>query len=381
MVHNVEKLSQSDINTCSCDQLMETMQSEKSTVCLFTEGDDLFNTMISEMELASSDIKLETYILADDEIGQQFVKVMIRKAQSNINVRLLVDAVGSLFQFSHIAPKLEKAGVKIQYFHRWHWRKPLRYNRRDHRKLLVIDNKKAFLGGFNIHKQSSLKYFGSQRWRDTHAMFQGPLANQAAELFDAFWIGNKRYSAITQSNAINFLVPNQSRACRQRLACIYDEALGSAKNKICLTTPYFVPDHRTQKALLDAVRRGVDVNLLVPRNSDVRVARWAANAVYAHLLEAGVKIFEYLPRMLHAKVIIVDEKWATLGTANLDYRSLFQNYELNLITRDRKLCHTLLEQFENDIKQASIVCPKKWQQRAWAQRLAELIGWSVRRWL
>ena len=125
----------------------------------------------------------------------------------------------------------------------------------------------------------------------------------------------------------------------------------------------------------------MDVNLLVPRNSDVRVARWAANAVYAHLLEAGVKIFEYLPRMLHAKVIIVDEKWATLGTANLDYRSLFQNYELNLITRDRKLCHTLLEQFENDIKQASIVCPKKWQQRAWAQRLAELIGWSVRRWL
>lgn len=357
------------------------MQSEHSSIDLFTEGDDLFKSMLSAMELATSNIKLETYIFSNDEIGQQFVRIMTRKAQSGISVFLLVDAVGSLFQFSRIGPELKNAGVKIQYFHRWHWRKPLSYNRRDHRKLLVIDNNKAFLGGFNIHKQSSLKYFGSQRWRDTHAMFQGSLANQAAELFEAFWRGDKRHSAITQSNAINYLVPNQSRACRQRLACIYDEALGSAKNRICLTTPYFVPDHHTQKALLDAVNRGVKVHLLVPHNSDVRIARWAANAVYARLLEAGVRIFEYLPRMLHAKVIIIDDNWASLGTANLDYRSLFQNYELNLIIRDRKLCLTLLEQFENDIKQSSIVCPKKWQQRPWVPRLAEFIGWSVRRWL
>jgi len=325
---------------------------------------------------------METYIFADDEVGHRFVCALAERARAGVQVRLLVDALGSLFQFYRsLGPELEQSGVTVHHFHRWHWRQPLQYNRRDHRKLLVIDEDEAFLGGFNIHRQSSQCYFGTTRWRDTHASFQGRLARQASELFDAFWRGEKRWLPSEDEGGNSILVPNQSRACRQRLACIYDDALDNANEQICLTTPYFVPDHRIQKALLLAVKRGVDVRLLVPLNSDVRLARWAANAVYAHLLDAGVKIFEYLPRMLHAKVVIVDGRWATLGTANLDYRSLFQNYELNLVSENAELCHCLQSQFEADLTEASAVCATRWRQRRWIPRLAELLGWSVRRWL
>jgi len=366
---------------CSCNPQPKPNAGD-GHIKLFTEGDQLFDAMLGAISRAQREINLETYIFADDEIGRKFAKALSERAKAGVRVRLLVDAVGSLFQFYHsLGARLKESGVCVRHFHRWHWREPLRYNRRDHRKLLVVDGETAFLGGFNIHRQSSQHYFGSLRWRDTHASFQGYLALQAEELFDAFWCGDRHRLPSEKSEDNSVLVPNQTRFCRRRLACIYADFLDSAKQQVCLTTPYFVPDHHTQKALLSAVRRGVEVRLLVPHNSDVRLARWAANAVYACLMDAGVKIYEYLPRMLHAKVAIVDGQWATLGTANLDYRSLFQNYELNLVSRDPDLCSLLQSQFEADLTEASAVCAKRWQQRRWVPRLAELLGWSVRRWL
>ncbi|MCF6282068.1 MAG: phospholipase D-like domain-containing protein [Candidatus Polarisedimenticolaceae bacterium] len=369
------------IESCSCNPLPKP-ETRHDAIQLYTEGDQLFEAMLKAIAGAQKQICMETYIFADDEVGHSFAHALSERAKAGLEVRLLVDALGSLFQFHRsLGSELERSGVQVHHFHRWQWREPLRYNRRDHRKLLVVDSNEAFLGGFNIHRQSSQRYFGATRWRDTHASFQGGLAQQAAELFDAFWRGDRQWLPKDDEQKNSVLVPNQTRLCRQRLACIYADFIGSAKEQVCLTTPYFVPDHRTQKVLLTAVKRGVEVRLLVPHTSDVRLARWAANAVYARLLDAGVRIFEYLPRMLHAKVAIVDGKWATLGTANLDYRSLFQNYELNLVSRDPDLCCRLQTQFEADLTEASAVCATRWRQRRWVPRLAELLGWSVRRWL
>ncbi len=366
---------------CACNPLPKS-KTGRDAIQLYTEGDRLFESMLAAIGSAKEHVWMETYIFADDEVGRRFSQALSEKARAGVQVRLLVDALGSLFQFYRsLGAELEQSGVVVRHFHRWHWREPLRYNRRDHRKLLVVDGREAFLGGFNIHRQSSQRYFGAARWRDTHVSFQGELAKQAAELFDAFWQGDRHRLPQENAQASSVLVPNQTRSCRRRLACIYNDALGSAKEHVCLTTPYFVPDYHTQNALLAAVSRGVDVRLLVPRTSDVRLARWAANAVYARLLDAEVKIFEYLPRMLHAKVAVVDGTWATLGTANLDYRSLFQNYELNLVSRDPEFCGSLQTQFETDLKEASAVCATRWRQRRWVPRLAELLGWSVRRWL
>ena len=278
-------------------------EAQSDAIKLYTEGDCLFEDMLAAIGQAQKQVWMETYIFADDEVGHSFAQALSERARAGVQVRLLVDALGSLFQFYRsLEPELERSGVQVRHFHRWHWREPLRYNRRDHRKLLVVDGKKSFLGGFNIHRQSSQRYFGAARWRDTHASFQGDLARQAAELFDAFWHGDRDRLPREDPRANSVLVPNQTRIGRRRIASIYDDFLGNAKEQVCLTTPYFVPDHRTQKALLAAVKRGVDVRLLVPRTSDVRLARWAANAVYARLLDGGVRIFEYLPRMVHAKV-------------------------------------------------------------------------------
>ncbi len=368
-----------DSRACSPQAKPDT---DNEFIELYTEGDRLFETMLARIEGAKKRVWMETYIFADDEIGQRFAKALAAKAQAGVEVRLLVDALGSLFQFyRRLGPMLAASGAQVHHFHRWYWREPFRYNRRDHRKLLVVDGEVAFLGGFNIHRQSSRRYFGKLRWRDTHASFQGGLARQADELFDAFWRGDRHRLPRDDKQSDSVLVPNQTRLCRRRLACIYADFFGNAKQQVCLTTPYFVPDHYTQNELLAAVRRGVEVRLLVPRTSDVRLARWAANAVYARLLDAGVKIYEYLPRMLHAKVAIVDGRWATLGTANLDYRSLFQNYELNLVSRNPDFCARLQMQFETDLTEASAVCAARWRQRRWVPRLAELLGWSVRRWL
>ncbi len=180
----------------------------------------------------------------------------------------MVDAVGSLFRFYRTpGPLLEQSGAQLRRFHPWHWRKPLCYNRRDHRKLLVVDGEIAFLGGFNIHRQGSQRYHGAARWRDTQASFQGELARQAAGLFDAFWQGDRDWLPQESRVAGTVLVPNQTRACRRRLVCIYADFFCNAEQSICVETPYFVPDHSTRKALLAAVKRGVDVRILVPCTS------------------------------------------------------------------------------------------------------------------
>jgi len=349
---------------------------------LFCEGDTLFDSMLNAIAAAKHSIRMESYIFADDETGLLFAQALCKQSQAGINVRLLVDAVGSLFQFYRtLGDMFEQAGVEVHHFHRWQWRKPLRYNRRDHRKLLVIDDQVAFLGGFNIHRQSSKRVFGPMRWRDTHVSVRGVLAQQAAELFDYFWLGQRHKLPKEDPAASSILVTNQTRSCRRRMSCIYRDALNNARQSICLTTPYFVPDHHTQKVLLSAAKRGVAVRILLPQRSDVRLAAWAANAVYARLLDAGIRIFEYTPRMLHAKVVIVDGKWATVGTANMDYRSLFLNYEIILVSRDAVLNENLQRQYETDMEQVIEIQARRWQQRTWVYRLAELIGWSVRRWL
>lgn len=292
-----------------------------------------------------------------------------------------LDAAGSLFWVSRrLKAYLCGQGVDLRWFHRWNWRQPWRYNRRDHRKLLVVDQRHAYLGGFNIHRENSRALYGEQRWRDTHVAMQGALAEQAGELFDAFWRGQRRWlpdAALSDS----ILVHNHTRTCRHRLRCIYADAFTAARHHIYLTTPYFVPDHHTQLGLKAAARRGVDVRLLVPGKSDVRITQWAARAAYADLLAAGVRIYEYQPRVLHAKTVVVDGEWAMLGTANLDYRSLFVNYELNLVTRDPDLSSELEQRFVEDLEDSLRIQAAHWGRRGWPARLSEAVGWLGRRWL
>jgi cardiolipin synthase len=349
---------------------------------LFVEGDELYDAMVSSIAAAQHQVDLETYIYAADEVGWRLGEALSERARAGVRVRVLVDAAGSLFSLSRdLEDYLRRQGVAVRRFHRWGWRQPLRFYRRNHRKLLVIDDHEAYLGGFNVHRESSRAAYGELRWRDTHARLNGSLAGLARELFEAFWCGDRTWSARWPGELGDVLVPNHSRVCRRQIHCLYLRLLRSACRRIYVTTPYFVPDHRTQNELVSAARRGVDVRLLLPGKSDVRIARWAARAAYAKLLLAGVRIFEYQPRVLHAKTAVVDGVLSTMGTANLDYRSLFVNYELNLFSASGTLAGALEAQFLADVTQSEEITSMLWSERPWLGVLAESVGWIARRWL
>lgn len=365
--------------SCRCTP---TLTEGHDVLALFTEGDELYAAMLAAIAAAHDRVWLETFIFADDEIGGRIAEAMAAKAREGVEVRLLIDAAGSGLRFSRRLERyLLTQGVDLRWFHRWRWRAPLRYNRRDHRKLLVVDDAVAYLGGFNIHRENSRSVYGETRWRDTHVCCSGALAVQAARLFDAFWRGNRRWTLPRATGTASVLMPNHTRLCRRQLRCAYAAMADEAQSTLWLTTPYFVPDHRTQAALMAAARRGRDVRVLVPCKGDVRLARWASHAGYAPLLQAGVRIFEYLPRVLHAKTAVADQAYAILGTANLDYRSVFLNYELNLITREPRLCQRLQDQFEKDLEHSVEVFASRWRARGWTEQLTEALGWMARRWL
>jgi len=362
---------------CVCPPLLRQAADE---LRLYIDGDELYDAMLESIATASQRIQLESYIFADDAVGQRFIKALTERSRAGINVQVHIDAAGSMFFMSrHLKHKLREAGIRLRWFHKWHWRFPLRYNRRNHRKLLVVDEQIAYVGGFNIHNESSKVISGKRHWRDTHVRFTGALAAQAAQLFDRFWQGERHWMPVSLPGASSELLPNYSRQCRQQLRCVFSDMFDRAKQSIYLSTPYFVPDRRTRKLLSSIARRGVDVRLLVPRESDVLLARWASQAVYTELLKSGVKIYEYLPRLLHAKTIVVDANYATVGTANIDYRSYFVNYELNLFTRDTLICKQLYKQFMLDLESSEEIKIIQWSKRIWITHLFEMLGWFVRK--
>lgn len=349
---------------------------------VYTEGDALYAAMLTAIRSAQASIELESYIFADDEVGRRFIAALDERSRAGVQVRVHLDAAGSFFWGPRAVQKaLRAGGVQVRWFHRWSWRAPLRYNRRNHRKLLVVDGRTGFFGGFNIHRQNSRALYGEQRWRDTHLQVGGRMARDLQILFDALWRRRQRSSPVSIPSEGNELITNYSRRGRRFLLNLFTSKFSTAKRSIHLTTPYFVPDYRTRRSLMRAAQRGVDVRLLVPHKSNERLAQWAAYAAYANLLDAGVHIHEYLPRMLHAKTMVVDGTWSSVGTANLDYRSFFLNYELNLASEDANLARTLERQFGEDLRHAEAIRPRRWARRSWLLRPLELIAWAGRHWL
>ena len=347
---------------------------------LFVEGDALYDAMLADLARAQSAIRLESYIFADDEVGSQFIDALGRAAQSGISTTLRLDAAGSRsgLRRTNVA-KLAHDGVALGWSRVWSWRHPWLFHLRNHRKLLIVDDRVAFLGGFNIHRDSSQRAVGKGRWRDTHVRITGPLVFDAIEVFDRY----QRLGRTWQPGSTRgiYLLPNRTARCRHRLHCAFNDRFGSARERVWLTTPYFVPDQRSQRRLRAAARRGVDVRLLVPEKNDVAIAQWASRAAYSRMLAAGVRIFEYQPRVLHAKTALVDRDWATVGTANFDYRSFFVNDELNLIAEDAAFNAELAAQFKRDLAASREVTAETWRHRRWSAPIAETIGWWARRWL
>lgn len=350
---------------------------------LYSSGDDYYAALAADLRNARTHIRLECYIYASDEVGSPLLEILIERARAGCRVQLRIDGFGSHDVFdSDWEEPLRQAGVELEWCRRWSWRQPFQYHRRNHRKLVVIDDQCFYLGGFNIQRECSQRAVGAAHWRDTQLRVTGPLVTSAATAFDQYQARQRWWRRPGPDRAdLGYLVPNLGLRRRFLLYRLYRRRIAAARQRLWVTTPYFVPPASLQRALVKAAKRGVDVRVLVPRRIDIALVQWASRAAYARLLRGGVKVYEYLPRMLHAKIVQIDDDWVAIGTANMDYRSLFINDELVLVLRRAEAGDALADHYQQDLALSEQICASGWSRRPWLGWLAELIGWLARRWL
>ncbi|HEU4344282.1 MAG TPA: phosphatidylserine/phosphatidylglycerophosphate/cardiolipin synthase family protein [Candidatus Binatia bacterium] len=385
----LQQMSKTHVPTCPDWQALcvPDLNGGNSSLCLFTEGDDLHDAMISAIDAAQRSIRLEVFIFAADEAGWRFAKALSAKARAGVEVRFHFDSRGAASGYSaELFRQMLDAGVKLKWYRPWSWRHPSRYFQRNHRKLLVIDERELFLGGFNIRRENSRALYGEGRQRDTHVSIRGELARRTAMLFDQMWDDPEHpYADAAKEEPLVFdplLTPNFACLGWRQIACLYAGLIQNSVRHVYITTPYFCPGSVVARAARQAAGRGVDVRLLVPRYSDPAFVGWLTRSGYSSLIADGVRIYEYLPPprgKLHAKTAVIDDEWCVVGSPNLDHLSLIVNHELVLIARDRGLGEALRDQYFRDLADAEEVQPSAWAHRGWAERCLEGIGWTARK--
>jgi cardiolipin synthase A/B len=342
---------------------------------LLINGEKFFPELLSELEKASSHIHIEFYIFQDDELGNYFIEVLKKKAEEGVEVRFIYDAVGSLGLSNKALDSLKASGVKTFPF--LPIRFPLfgsRINYRNHRKILVVDGKVGFTGGINIDKKYDNRCDNEIFWRDTGLRIKGNGVWTLQQIFMFDWsfcsdedleFREKYFPKIT---SLPKPIPLQIAASGPdsdwaSIMQAYFSAINQAREEIRITTPYFVPNESIRNSLKTASMGGVRVELMIPYESDSRVVRMAMRSFFRGLLEAGVKIYQYKKGFVHAKTMTVDSGLASVGTANMDMRSFELNFEVNAFIYDPDFTRQLIDQFEVDKKDCTLLTlaeVKKW---------------------
>lgn len=321
-----------------------------------------FKAMREAIDEAKHFVHLEYYIISSDEVTKQLLDTLTKALSRGVEVRILYDALGSLFLKRIHFRKLLDKGAKLKGFMPLHFL-PQRFHIhfRNHRKILIIDGQTAFTGGTNIGKE----YLGtrsSKQWRDYTVRIKGPVVSQLEDVFAKDWqftthedLSGAKYYPQVELAGDSFLQVIESgpdTAFRTLHQAVF-MAINSAQHEVVLTTPYFIPDPAMEAALISASLRGVKVTLLLPAKSDAPFVRWASRSFYEDFLKAGVKIYEFLPTVLHAKLLTVDDRWTILGSGNMDMRSFKLNFELNLLLYGMKFAAEAEKQMRDDLKKST----------------------------
>jgi cardiolipin synthase A/B len=360
-------------------------------ITLLRGGEESYPQMLEAIAKAERSVHLETYIFRSDQTGRRFGEVLEERARAGVTVRFLVDAVGSLELDDAFLRELRLAGVTVRTFRPLSWKAGMGFNRRDHRKLLVVDGRVGFTGGLNIGDEYAPSPDGGG-WHDLHARIEGPAVAEMARLFRRTWLAaggdvfpqieeDAAESVATENTAFAIAVGNEDLRRRATIRRFYLHAMRRARETIHIMNAYFIPDRGVRRVLANAVRRGVRVTVIVPEKSDLRSVQFASQHLYAKLLKAGVRIFEYPERMMHAKSAVVDAVWATIGSYNLDARSLFHNLEVVLCIVDRAFAAVVRAQIEEDAAASRELVPEVWRQRPWWRKVAEWFFFQFRHWL
>ncbi len=360
-------------------------------VALLKDGGQAFPAMLAAIGAARSTICLETYILRADRTGMLFAEALAERARAGVEVSVLYDAWGSSLSGGYLA-LLHGAGVRTLEYHpirflgRETWR---RLGRRDHRKALVVDSRVGFTGGINISDNYAAVEDGGSGWRDTHLRLEGPAVQELEYFFRSTWqrargapLDERRYGVPNRrADPLVSVTSSHQRHARTSIRDAYRDAIRSAQERVWITNAYFLPQLRFLRDLTDAARRGVDVRVMVGGTTDVRAVLFASRSIYEILLGAGVRMFEWEGRVLHAKTAVVDGRWATVGSSNLDQQSLRMNLEVNAMLRDPGFAAALERMFVEDLTHCREISAERWLRRpAWI-RAASWGAYLLRNWL
>lgn len=356
---------------------LEEVQVGENYLQIYSYGRHLYNAMLEAIDSAKETVYLESFIWKDDEVGQAFKDHLAKKAAEGVEVYVIFDSFANL-----VVPRAFKS---LESFHPnihvleyqsiraiWHIVDP-RHFALDHRKLLAVDGKISFIGGYNIGQLYATS------WRDTHLRISGPASADIAQSFIDFWNRfcrkadriTRRYHR--QFDPLITLWGNDAYRLTFPIRDMYIENIDRAEHSILLTNAYFVPDHILLDSLKAAARRGVDVRVLVPWVSNHVIADWVSHGYYSECLQAGIRIFGYHRSMLHAKTCTIDGQWSTIGTANLDRLSSIGNFEINVEIFSTELARQMQTLFACDTSDTFELTMKEWHKRPWYTKFSERI--------
>ncbi len=333
---------------------------------LLKDGDEAFPALLSAVGGAREFVLLEFYAFSDDSIGRTLGDLLREKARQGVAVYLIYDSVGSILTDRGFFTGLAAAGVKVaEYRPVIYWKPYWNWIKRDHRKTVCVDGRCAFVGGFNVTESDAPRSMGGRGWKATQARVCGPVVADIERIFWGAW------SASTPLNGRAECLPvsDPPKAGDKRAAVVYAGgvrnvrsirrsyrcAIDRAAEYIYITNAYFLPDRLVYRRLIKAAQRGVDVRIIAPRDTDYPYVRLASWAMYGHLIKKGVKIYEWQGSILHSKNAVIDGEWSSVGSHNLDHRSLHYNLELNLNVYGKDFGAVMSRSFRDDLRKCRLI--------------------------
>jgi cardiolipin synthase len=368
------------------EALTDSRVSRCTHVEVLTNGEIFYEAELQAIRSATHSINLEAYIFQRGEVTRSFVEALAERARAGVQVRLVLDAIGSFMTWNSYFKELTEAGGRVAWYHGFHWATLARINNRTHRELLVVDGRVGFIGGAGFADHWLINRRKHPRWRDTMfrvegdavASIQGTFAENWVEASGEILSGGDFFPLCEATSKASALVVNSSpsvgRSSHARM--LYQTLLASAQKSILITTPYFLPDWSARAEMVKAIReRGVSVEIIAPgAKSDHLLTRRSSRRLYGELLEAGAKIYEYKPTMMHTKSMVIDGVWSIVGSTNFDNRSFGLNDEVNLAAFDPELAARLTKDFARDRSESVAVTYDVWRRRSLFERAHEQLG-------
>lgn len=358
--------------------------SEGNQVTILKNGVEIFPSMLRTIRAAKKTINLEFYIYWDGEIGRSFAEALAERARAGVQVKVILDAVGSSAMSQSLTDFMTRNGIDLEWYHPLRWYTLSRFNHRTHRKLLIVDGEVGFSGGVGIADNWLGNADSKDHWRETVARVEGPVVTQMQFAFLDNWV-KSRGELLTgldyfpqverRGPHLTQVIKSSPTEGSSAVKLLYIVSIVSATRSIYISNAYFVPDRDTIRALEGAVRRGVDVRVIVPGEfTDVPLVRQASRMHYELLLRRGIRIFEYQPTMMHAKTMVVDGYWSTIGSSNFDDRSFRLNDEVNVNVYDDEIARQMEAMFFHDLAQSTEITLRHWFHRPRLARLKEKLA-------